>query len=121
MSLKDTCVSAWDAVPVTIANGASLSAAIDLGGLRLFGVAIPPAWTAASLSFQMSPDGGATWYELLDQAGNAITAAATASSCMTLDPKPFAPLQLIKIRSGLSSAPVTQTADRALKLILRSV
>ncbi|MDR3424004.1 MAG: hypothetical protein P4M13_02850 [Alphaproteobacteria bacterium] len=121
MSLKDTCESAWEAFPATIANGTALSGAIDLGGLRLFGVAIPSAWTTAVLSFQMSPDGGTTWYELLDQTGAAITAAATASGCLMLDPKLFAPLQLIKIRSGLSSTPVNQAADRVIQLILRSV
>ncbi|MDE1902177.1 MAG: hypothetical protein KGI37_11160 [Alphaproteobacteria bacterium] len=121
MSLKDTCESAWDICPATIAGGTNLTGTINLGGLRLFGIAVPATWTAASLTFQMSPDGGTSWYNLQDQTGTEISAAANPSCCLTFDPKIFAPLQYIKLRSGPSSSPVNQTAASTLQLVLRSV
>ncbi len=121
MSLKDTCVSAWEALPVTINASASITNTIDLGGLRLFGVAIPANWTNASLTFQMSPDNGTNWYSLIDQDGSEITAVPTASSCIMLDPKGFASLQYLKIRSGTAASPVLQATASTLKLIVRAV
>ncbi|NTU77322.1 MAG: hypothetical protein HGA90_05865, partial [Alphaproteobacteria bacterium] len=50
-----------DNVTATIASGTSLSDAQNLGGLRLFGLVMPAAWTTANLTFQASFDGGATW------------------------------------------------------------
>lgn len=121
MSLKDTSVSAWEALSVTLASGSSLSGTINLGGLRLFGLTIPAAWTAAALSFQVSPDAGANWYELMGPDGAAVTLAPQTSCCMMLDPKFFAPFQYIRLRSGLAAAPVAQGADRMLNLFLRSI
>ena len=39
----------------TIANGASLSGAVYVGNRRLIGIQMPAAWTAAVLTFQVSP------------------------------------------------------------------
>ncbi len=58
---------------VTIASGASLSGAVNLGEKVLSAIIIPGTWTAAALSFQTSED-GTTWYDLRDDAGvHAIT------------------------------------------------
>ena len=46
-----------ETISVTIANGTSLSAAVNLGSGKLRGIALPAAWTAAVLSFQVSLDG----------------------------------------------------------------
>lgn len=121
MAIRNNFSNAWEAVPVTIANGTSLSAAVDLGGLRLFAVSMPSAWTAANLTFQISPDGGATWTNLYDQSGSEIAATAAASNCVVLTPAQFASAQYIRVRSGSAASPVNQTADRTVQLILRSV
>ena len=64
--------------PATIAAGAALSGPCALGALTLVGISMPAVWTAAPLTFQVSPDGGTTWQELYDGAGNEITVTAAA-------------------------------------------
>ncbi len=121
MSLKDTCLSAWDVVPAAIGAGQSLSEPLNLGGLRLFGIVIPAEWTAASLSFQVSPDAGTSWFELVGDSGENVAVTSKTASCMMVDPKLFAPFQYIRIRSGLASAAVSQISNRTLQLFLRSI
>ncbi len=122
MSLKDTSVSAWETFPVILAEGFSTTDTINLGGLRLFGIVMPVAWTTANLTFQMSPDSGATWVDMFDQNGNEILAVGETEAYIGMNTPPhFAPLQFLRIRSGSSSVPVTQDADRVLKLLLRRV
>ncbi len=122
MSLKDTYTSAWEVFPVEIEAGASLTSTINLGGLRLFGIVMPSEWPSENLTFQISPDAGATWVNMLDQNGNEILATATPSSFIALNtPYQFAAIQYLKIRSGTSSIPVVQTTGCALQLLLRSI
>ncbi|MFA5041047.1 MAG: hypothetical protein WC464_05390 [Bdellovibrionales bacterium] len=121
MSFRNSCVNAWETLPVTISSGTSITGTTDLGGLRLFAISMPPAWTAANLTFQMSPDGGTTWTDLRDQSGDEIVAVTGASVCTILTPSQFAPLQYLRVRSGTGSSPVAQGADRQLQLILRPV
>lgn len=121
MALRDSCISASEVLPVAIGSGTSLSGLINLGGLRLFGIAVPAAWTAASLTFQVSPDGGTTWVELADDSAAAIAVGAAVSTCSTLDPKIFSAYQYLRIRSGTAASPVAQAADRTLQLFLRSI
>jgi hypothetical protein len=112
---------AMDSVAATIANGTSLSGNLNLGGLRLFGIVMPSAWTSASLTFLMSPDGGTTWVSMFDINGNELTATVAASHFVALDPTLFASVQMLQIRSGTSGAPVAQGANRQLTLVLRAV
>jgi len=121
MSLKDTYSSAWEALPATIASGASMTGAINLGGLRLFGLVMPESWTAANVTFQASMDGGATWVNLYDQNGNEVVAIAGASRCIFLSPSQFSFLQYLRLRSGTASSPVAQTNGASLQLILRGI
>ena len=44
-------------IPAVIAAGNSLSAAVDLGGLRLAGIEMPAGWTSAGLTFQAASSG----------------------------------------------------------------
>ena len=104
---------------VTIASGASLSAAVDLGAQTLVGVLISASWTAAGLSFQGSPD-GVTYGKLVNQAGTEITAAALAGGeYVCLDPDALYGTRFIKVRSGTNGTPVNQGADRTLRLVAR--
>jgi len=120
MALKDTHC-AFEVLSVSIASGASLTDAVNLYGLRLFAVVMPSAWTAANLTFQTSYDGGTTWANMFDQSGSEITATADTSRCIVVNPTQFAAQQYLRIRSGTSSTAVTQSAARALRLILRAV
>jgi len=121
MSLRNTFASSWESLPVQITAGTSLSPAIDLGGLRLFAVIMPSPWTAANVTFQMSPDGGASWANMKDQNGNELTAVAAAADCIVLDPSTFAAFQHLRVRSGTSANAVNQTATVSLHLLLRTV
>jgi len=121
MSLKDNFICAWEAFPSLIASGASLTNTINLAGLRLFAIAIPDGWTAADLTFQMSLDAGETWINLYDQNGVEVTVVANGSTYVSLDPVTFSPIQYLRVRSGSSTTPVAQTAERSLKLILREM
>jgi hypothetical protein len=119
--MRNTVINVSDTVTATIANGTSLSGALNLGGLRLFGIVMPAAWTTASLTFQMSPDGGTTWVNLYDVNGNELTASASTSRFIVLDPTNFASIAMLKVRSGTSGTPVNQGQDSTLQLILRAV
>lgn len=104
---------------VTIANGANLSAAINIVGSGIVRITTPSAWTAANLTFQVSHD-GTTFNNLYDQYGSEYTVVAAASRAITLQPSDFAGFNYIKVRSGTSGTPVTQAADRSLILAVRS-
>ena len=121
MSLKDTCVSAWEAFPVTIAANQSITEVINLGGLRLFGIELPSEWTAADLTFQISSDAGQSWSDLYSMNGDEVVGVAVASHYLSLDPLPFAPIQYLRIRSGTAVVPIVQEVERSLKLFVRAI
>lgn len=110
-------------VPVTILSGQSLSAEVDLvrfidvGGPRMCAISMPAAWTAASLTFQVSYDNGVTYQNVYDSNGNEYTVSAAAGSYILLDPATFITLGKFKIRSGTAGSPVNQAADRTLNVI----
>lgn len=101
----------------TIANGASLSGAIDLSTGKLARIAMPASWTAANLTFQASYD-GATYNDLYDQNGTEYTVTAAASRSILVPFADFIGIRYLKIRSGTSGAAVNQGADRTLNLVL---
>lgn len=110
-------------ISATIANGASLSGAVDLAGLTLVGIEIDESgWTAAALTFQASTD-GTDYDDLYDAAGEATVASAqvAAGRYITLDPAKFQGVNHIKVRSGTGAVPVNQAAERTLALVAREL
>jgi hypothetical protein len=108
--------------PVTISNGTSLSAAVDLEttagiGARLARIDMPAAWTAANLTFQASTD-GVTYNNLFDSSGGEYTVTAAANAAIIVPLADFIGIRFLKIRSGTSGTPVNQAADRTLQLVL---
>lgn len=101
----------------TIANGASLSAAVGLGLHRVYAIQMPSAWTAASLTFQASYD-NSTFANVYDDTGTELTITVAASRFVILDPVKFLGIRAIKVRSGTSGAAVNQGAERLLQLVL---
>lgn len=102
---------------VTISSGTSLSAAIDLGSTILFAIQIPSSWTTANITFQASAD-GVTYANLYDSTGTEVTVTAAASEFIVFSaPAPWMGIRFIKVRSGTSSTPVNQGADRALSIV----
>src|SRR5689334_20460748 len=95
-----TAIGDAEYVDVAIANGASLSAAVDLGNRTLVGALIPATWTAAGLSFKASPD-GTTYGKLVDGTGGEVTAASLAGGeYVALDPSKFFGVRFLEIVSG---------------------
>lgn len=103
---------------VTIANGASLSGAVDLGSTRLIGIVMPAAWTAANLTFQAAVD-GVTYSNLYDDLGNEYTVTASTSRHILIAPDDYIGIQFLKVRSGTSGAAVVQAAARVITLVVR--
>lgn len=104
---------------VTIANGASLSGAVAIGDHVPVGIAMPAAWTAASLTFQVSADGGTTWLDLYDTAGTEVAYTVAADRYIPLDPSIWIGINMIKVRSGTAAAAVNQGGARTLTLVSR--
>jgi hypothetical protein len=116
-------------ITVTIAAGASLSTAANLGIKTLVGISLPSNWTpvATGISFQVTPD-GTTFQELIDGVtGTAIIVGAVAggvpaNSFVTLDnDAQWAGINGLKVRSGTSGTPVNQTNTVTITLFMRTV
>lgn len=104
----------------TIANGGSLSGAVDLAGKTLLGIVMPAAWTAANLTFQVSSD-GVTYNDLYDNVGAEKTVIAAASRFIIAIPADWVGVRYVKVRSGTAAATVAQGAQRDIKLITKAV
>lgn len=106
---------------VTIAAGQALSPALDTGGLVLGGVLIPSTWTAALLTFQVSPD-GTNFMDLYDDQGNEVQLTAGASRGIGNDAIALAlgSWRWIKLRSGTTASPVVQVAGALIRYALVS-
>lgn len=103
---------------VTIANGASLSGALNIASRNFFGIIMPSSWTSASLTFQGSFD-GTTYYNLYDEGGNEVTFTVAASRYVIIStPAKFLGLKKLKIRSGTSGSAVNQGGDRTIGVIV---
>ena len=106
-------------IPVTIANSTALSPEVDIGAQQLVGIAMPAAWNAAALTFQVSVD-GVTWIELQNASGvETYTAAAGQYIAVTL--ANWRGITALKVRSGTAGSPVNQGAGCTLTLICRVV
>lgn len=103
--------------PVTISAGASLSASVDLGPNRPFGIIVPAGWTAASITFQASAD-GINFFNVFDDTGAELTLVAAASEYLVFSsPAKILGLRWIKLRSGTSGTPVNQVSSAALIVV----
>ncbi len=108
-----------DMATVTIANAASTSEALHLGGLAIFGVVMPAAWTTAKISFDVSVD-GTTYQHLYDSSGSEVTADVEAGTSYVFELSQAAllmPWRWVKVRSGVAGAFVNQGGARTLTLL----
>lgn len=107
---------------VTIAEGASLSGAVDMRGYALTRVILPAEWTAADLTFQESLD-NSTFYNLSPaDSDTEYTVEAAASACKIIPPSDLlGAAGYLKVRSGTSGTPVNQAAARTVTLCFRAV
>jgi hypothetical protein len=108
------------AIAATITSGTALSGAVPIGPKTLVGIAMPAGWDAAALTFQVSIDGGTTWLEMQSSSA-VISYTAAANQYIAIDPAIWRGVTHLKVRSGTSGAPVNQTADRILNLMVKPV
>jgi hypothetical protein len=105
----------------TIANGASLSGAVELGDATVVALVLPGTWTAANLTLQASLD-GSTFVDVYKNNGATeleITAAASRYALLNMsDIAGLRGAQSIKVRSGTSGSPVTQGGARSIGVVL---
>lgn len=104
----------------TIDATASLSGGVALASAFPVGLMVPSTWTPATITFQGSIDGGATYFNLRTSGGSEVMVnVTTAGDLYTLNPLDFASLTHLKARSGTSATPVNQTANVNLSLVTR--
>lgn len=104
----------------TIANGQSLSGAVDLEGMMPAWAVMPAAWTAAGLTFQGSFD-GTNFFNLYDLTAEISATSAAASVAIQLNEIADLGLHSLKIRSGTAAVPVAQGAERVITLVMVDV
>jgi len=101
----------------TIANGASLSGAIDL---RAVGTPVAlqtdAAWDTNAITFQGSYD-GSVYTNLRSMGVEVSVPGVVASSLEGLDLHEFLGLRYLKVRSGTAAAPVNQVGDTVITII----
>ena len=90
-------------------NGTVAAPAIEMPERQyLAGIVIPAGWVAADLTFQGSAD-GTDFYDVYDEFDAEVVVQAAASRYIILDPAKFMNFGWIKVRSGTTATPVTQT------------
>ena len=104
----------------TITSGGTLSNPLLIDGPDRMSILIQTGATSASLTFQASHD-GARFYELIDQAGAAVTVTGAASArCISLSQGHLTQnVKFMKIRSGTAGTGTIQTAGMVGSVYLR--
>lgn len=95
---------------LTIADEGTVSTAAEIGWFINASIAMVTTWTSAAITFQGSND-GVTFYNIYDSTGTEVTipAATHASRAYEL-PAAVMNFRFIKIRSGTTASPVTQSS-----------
>lgn len=104
---------------VVIALSASLSGVVGVINKQVKAVVLPASWTTADLTLSVSVDGGTTYADLYDSAGNEVVLPAAASRHIDLTGISLVGVTNLKFRSGTAGTPVTQAAARTLQLVLQ--
>ena len=104
-------------VNATIAASGTITPEADLGTGYLVGMYVPSGWTAANITFQVSPD-GVNFGNMFSYLGAEVTFVAVAGQYLAADPTLWKGARAIKVRSGTSGSPVTQTSQVVLQLVV---
>jgi hypothetical protein len=101
----------------TIAAGASLSNSVDCTTKTPQLISVPPNWTAANMTFQMSGD-NTTFYDVVGPDGQEIDMAAVPGTTVTVPGHWAVAAAYIKVRSGSRNFPVKQAAAATVQIAL---
>lgn len=86
-----------------IADLATDSSEVDLGGKTLCGVTFDSGFNGTSLSFKVATAEGGTFVALKDSDGATVTYVVAASTYLYLDPAIFAGIRHVKFVAGSQS------------------
>ena len=100
---------------ITIADGETVSAAVDIGGSTLIGFNLPAGLEGTAISFQASTSEGGTYFGVYDVSGNIISFTIAASRYVSFDYDSLRAVRYIKLVAGTS-----QTGDVEIGLILKA-
>lgn len=106
-------------VVAVIPNGTAVSNAIDYHDFSSGGVTFPAAWTAAALAFKVSHD-KTNWSPLKVAAGTLLELATPVASESRPLPAELSGFAYFQLWSETSGSDVTQGADRACLVHLKS-
>lgn len=106
-----------EALTATIANGASLSGAINVFGRDIVAIVMPAGWTAAALTFQASVD-GVNYFNVHSSGGTEQSYTVDASRYIPVQAGTFAGAQMVRLRSGTAGTPVNQGAQRDIGVVV---
>jgi hypothetical protein len=108
-----------EAVIGTDADG--LSNEIDGKGYRLAKIFMPSEWTAADLTFAESQKSGGTFNNLYDDSSTpaevTIPVSASETVVVSENKDKLSAMTYFKLRSGTSTLPVQQGAERTIGLL----
>ena len=112
-------VLALPSVTLTIPAGEALSGGVNITG-TLQQIGMPPDWTNALLTFQLSPDDGVTWFDLVNPDDNSeVMFNITPGSIVRVAPGSALDNKTwLRFRSGKRGYPVAQQADRTFALLV---
>lgn len=99
-------------INVTIPAGEAYSPAFDVSNAQQVFIAMSGEWSQrAQLTFQFSPNSGASWFDVVDNKGQEVSVPIVTGGAMQLDTA-IATKGHIKLRSGTRKWPIPQDADR---------
>lgn len=105
----------------TILNGASQSNTIQVAeSVRIVGLVMPAAWTAAAITLLGSLD-GQNFLPVHDAAGTEVTYVVDANRIVDLTNQRRNSLRFFRLRSGTTALPVVQLGDRAITVLEESL
>jgi hypothetical protein len=110
MATADQFQNVRSTLTATIADGASLSAALSLFGNRIAGFITPAGMEGAAFTFQGSAD-GTTYANVKDEGGTELSvtiAASVSCSLTTAVREKLSAFSFVKVRTGTSGAPTNQ-------------
>lgn len=102
MSTKAHLVTDVATIETIIADSATTSSEIDLGGKTLVGITFPAGIDGTALTFTVSPTSGGTFVGLITTAGAAVSYTYAASKYMAIDSALFNGVRYLKLVSGTS-------------------
>ena len=121
MGLVTIRQAAAEVVTATIAAGQALSGAVDLQGMGLIRIDMPAGWDAAALTLQTSEAQAGTFRDVYNEDGTELALTVAAGRAVVVEPARLPGVRWLKLRSGTGAAPVLQTAERSVELVVRPV